>query len=57
MTTPLLPIAEQVLGVGVHRALRMVQEGNMPEARRALEVALSAAELLNSERETLEPTP
>ena len=54
MVTALLPDAEHALSVAVHRALTHIRAGNMPEARRALEIGLSAAELLDSERETLE---
>jgi len=55
VVTPVLPEAEHALTIAVHRALALIREGNLPEARRALEVGISAAELLDSERESLEP--
>lgn len=53
MVTPVLPEAEHALTIAVRRALAYIRASNLPEARRALEVGITAAELLDGERETL----
>ena len=50
---PLMSDAEHTLVVGIHRAIDLINAHDPSGARRALEVALSAAELLD-ERETLD---
>lgn len=51
--TRLLPSAEHVLELGVRRATTMIQDDRYPDALRALAVAGAAAELIQSEAETL----
>ena len=53
----LLPDAEHTLAVGIRRALALINAGDLIGARRALAVALEAAELLDAERERLERDP
>jgi hypothetical protein len=57
MMSALLPDAEHALAVGIRRALALIHAGDLDGARRALGVALEAAELLDAERERLAVDP
>lgn len=51
--TRLLPSAEHMLDLGIRRAVAMIRIGRPDHALRALLVATQAAELIQSEAETL----
>lgn len=57
MMSALLPDAEHALAVGIRRALALIAQGDLVAAKRALGVALEAAELLDAERERLAVDP